>query len=150
MPAVTSSHNAALTVQSGSDEGDVIQLGIAAMNTNALRVSAVTVIGASGADPTLASEDAIGQVEYALQQVTTARAQIGAQIVRLSIDETNNDTAATDLTASQSDIEDLNVGPAVAEFTEQQIDIDVATSILMQVNNLPDAILRLFTAQPPP
>lgn len=136
-----------LTVQSGSDEGDVIQLGIPAVNTNTLRVSAVTVIGADGADPTLASEDAIGQVDYALQQVTTTRAQVGAQIVKLSIDETNDDTAATELTASQSNITDLNVGAATEEFTEQQIDIDVTTSLLTQVNNLPEAILKLF---PPP
>jgi len=148
--AITSSNNPALQVQSGADEGDVIQIAIPAVNTNTLRVSNVTVIGASGTDPTLASEDAIGQVDFALQQVTTTRAQIGAQIVRLGVDETNDDTAATELTASQSNITDLNVGPATAEFTEQQIDIDVATSVLTQVNNLPDAILRLFQPQPPP
>ncbi|MGC2128906.1 MAG: flagellin [Candidatus Aquilonibacter sp.] len=143
--AVTASPS--FTVQSGSDEGDVIQLGIPAVNTNTLRVSTVTVIGADGADPTLASEDAIGQVDYALQQVTTARAQVGAQIVKLSIDQTNDETAATELTASQSNITDLNVGAATEEFTEQQIDIDVTTSLLTQVNNLSEAILKLF---PPP
>ena len=125
----------------------MIQLGIPAVNTNTLRVSTVTVIGADGADPTLASEDAIGQVDYALQQVTTARAQVGAQIVKLSIDQTNDETAATELTASQSNITDLNVGAATEEFTEQQIDIDVTTSLLTQVNNLSEAILKLF---PPP
>jgi flagellin len=145
--AITATNNPAFTVQSGADEGDVIQIGIPAVNTNTLRVSSVTVIGASGTDPTLASEDAIGQCDYALGQVTTLRAQIGAEIVRLGVDETNDDTAATALTASQSDITDLNVGPATTDFTEQQIDIDVATSILTQVNNLSDDILRLF--QPP-
>ena len=133
-----------LTVQSGSDEGDVIQIGIRAVNTNTLRISALTVIGASGADPTLASEDAIGQLDYALGQVTTVRAQIGAQIVKLGIDQTNDDAAATQLTASQSNITDLNVGAATEQFTEQQIDIDVTTSILAQVNSLPDTILKLF------
>jgi flagellin len=145
--ATGSNTKPALQVQSGSDEGDIIQLGIPAVNTNTLRISTVTVLGANGADPTLASEDAIGQVDYALQQVTTTRAQVGAQIVRLSIDQTNDDTASVELTASQSNITDLNVGAATEAFTEQQIDIDVATSILTQVNNLPDAILKLF---PPP
>ena len=146
--AVTSTSNPALHVQSGADEGDVIQIGIPAVNTNTLRVSTITVIGASGTDPTLASEDAIGQCDYALGQVTTLRAQIGAEIVRLGVDETNDDTAATELTASQSNITDLNVGQATTDFTAQQIEIELATSILTQVNNLPDEILRLF--QPPP
>ena len=134
----------------GLRAGDVIKIGIPAVNTNTLRVSTVTVIGASGVDPTLASEDSVGQCDYALGQVTTVRAQIGAQIVRLGIDETNDDTSATELVASHSNITDLNVGSATTEFTEQQIDIDVATSILTQVNNLPDTVLRLFQLQPPP
>ena len=145
--AITSTSNPALQVQSGSDEGDLIQIGIPAVNTNTLRVSTVTVIGASGTDPTLAAQDTIGQLDYALQQVTTTRAQIGSEIVRLGIDQTNDNTAATELTASQSNITDLNVGAATTEFTEQQIDIDVATSLLTQVNNLPNEILKLF---PPP
>ncbi|MGB6986191.1 MAG: flagellin [Candidatus Aquilonibacter sp.] len=145
--AITSTNNPALQVQSGADEGDVIQIGIPAVNTNTLRISTATVIGASGADSALASEDTIGQMDYALQQVTTVRAQIGAEIVRLGVDQTNDDTTATELTASQSNITDLNVGSATTDFTEQQIDIDVATSLLQQVSNLPDEILKLF--QPP-
>jgi flagellin-like hook-associated protein FlgL len=147
--ATTTNIKPDLQVQSAADEGDVIQIAIPAVNTNTLRVSTVTVIGASGTDPTLASEDAIGQCDYALQQVTTVRAQIGAEIVRLGIDETNDDTAATELTASQSNITDLNVGSATTEFTEQQIDIDVATSMLAQVNSLQDDLLRLFQEPPP-
>ncbi|HTV91182.1 MAG TPA: flagellin [Verrucomicrobiae bacterium] len=145
--AITSTSNPALQVQSGADEGDLIQIAIPAVNTNTLRVSTVTVIGASGTDPTLAAEDSIGQLDYALQQVTTTRAQIGSEIVRLGIDQTNDNTAATELTASQSNITDLNVGTATTAFTAQQIEIDVATSLLAQVNNLPDEILKLF---PPP
>jgi flagellin len=148
--AITSTNNPALQVQSGADEGDLIQIAIPAVNTSALRISTATVIGASGTDSALASEDTIGQMDYALQQVTTVRAQIGAEIVRLGVDETNDDTAATAFTTSQSNITDLNVGAATTEFTEQQIDIDVATSLLTQVNNLPDAILRLLQPQPPP
>jgi flagellin len=148
--AITSTNNPALQVQSGADEGDVIQIAIPAVNTNTLRISTVTVIGASGTDPVIASEDTIGQIDYALQQVTTTRAQIGAQIVRLGIDEVNDDTAATELTAAKSNITDLNVGLATTDFTEQQIDIDVATSVLTQVNNLPNAILRLFRPPPAP
>ncbi len=144
--AITSTSNPALQVQSGADEGDLIQIGIPAVNTNTLRVSTVTVIGASGTDPTLAAEDSIGQVDYALQQVTTTRAQIGSEIVRLGIDQTNDNTAATELTASQSNITDLNVGTATTAFTAQQIEIDVATSLLAQVNKLPDDILKLFPA----
>jgi flagellin len=134
----------ALTVQSGADEGDVIQIGIPAVNTQALRISTVTVIGASVADPTIAAQDAVGQLDYALTQVNTIRSQVGAQIVKLGIDQTNDNTESTNLTASESNIADLDMGSAATAYTEQQVDINVATSVLEQVNALEEQVLKLF------
>ncbi|HTX57162.1 MAG TPA: flagellin, partial [Candidatus Acidoferrales bacterium] len=76
-------------------------------------------------------------------------AQLGASIVRLGIDQSNDDTAATELTASQSNITDLDVGSATTEFTAQQVEIEVTTSMLQQVNSLPDEVLKLFAQQNP-
>jgi flagellin len=132
----------AFQFQSGAQEGDVIQIGIGATNTNTLRVSNINLALSSNA--TLGAEDAIGQVDIALQTLTQQQSQLGATVVRLGIDQQNDDTAATNLEAAESNIADLNVGQATTEFTKLQLLVQVGTSVLAQSNSNADTILSLF------
>ena len=134
----------AFNFQSGADEGDVIQLGIAATNTNTLRISNINLAVSSSSNPSLAAEDAIGQVDIALQTLTTQQANLGAVVVRLGIDQQNDDTAAVNLQASASNIQDLNVGQATTEFTKLQLLVQVGTSVLAQSNANAQSVLTLF------
>lgn len=130
--------------QSGADEGDVIQLGIAATNTNTLRISNINLAVSSLQNPSLAAEDAIGQIDIALQTLNTQQADLGAVVVRLGIDQQNDDTAAVNLQASASNIADLNVGQATTEFTKLQLLVQVGTSVLAQSNANAQSVLTLF------
>jgi flagellin len=145
-PAQTNTDAPALNVHSGDAEGDIISLGIPAVNTATLRISNATVIGSigSGTDPTLAAEDTIGQTDYAINQVLGIRAQLGATIVRLAMESNNDQQASINLTASESNIADVNVGTETTAMTEQEVDVQVATSILAQANALPEQVLKLF------
>jgi flagellin len=134
----------AFNFQSGADEGDVIQLGIAATNTNTLRISNVNLAVSSSSNPSLAAEDAIGQVDIALQTLNTQQADLGAVVVRLGIDQQNDDTAAVNLQASASNIADLNVGQATTQFTKLQLLVQVGTSVLAQSNANAQSVLTLF------
>jgi flagellin len=134
----------AFNFQSGANEGDVIQLGIAATNTNTLRISNVNLAVSSTSNPSLAAEDAIGQLDIALQTLTTQQAELGAVVVRLGIDQQNDDTAAVNLQASESNIADLNVGQATTEFTKLQLLVQVGTSVLAQSNANAQSVLTLF------
>jgi flagellin len=134
----------AFNFQSGADEGDVIQLGIAATNTNTLRISNINLAVSSSSNPSLAAEDAIGQLDIALQTLTTQQAQLGAVVVRLGIDQSNDNTAAVNLQASESNIADLNVGQATTEFTKLQLLVQVGTSVLAQSNANAQSVLTLF------
>ncbi len=134
----------AFNFQSGANEGDVIQLGIAATNTNTLRISNINLAVSSISNPSLAAEDAIGQSDLALQTLTTQQADLGAVVVRLGIDQQNDDTAAVNLQASASNIEDLNVGQATTEFTKLQLLVQVGTSVLAQSNANAQSVLTLF------
>jgi flagellin len=134
----------AFNFQSGADEGDVIQLGIAATNTNTLRISNINLAVSSSSNPSLAAEDAIGQIDIALQTLTTQQANLGAVVVRLGIDQENDDTAAVNLQASESNIADLNVGQATTEFTKLQLLVQVGTSVLAQSNANAQSVLTLF------
>ncbi|HUN29935.1 MAG TPA: flagellin [Alphaproteobacteria bacterium] len=134
----------AFNFQSGADEGDVIQLGIAATNTNTLRISNINLAVSSSSNPSLAAEDAIGQLDIALQTLNTQQADLGAVVVRLGIDQQNDDTAAVNLQSSESNIADLNVGQATTQFTKLQLLVQVGTSVLAQSNANAQSVLTLF------
>ena len=142
--ALTNPNNPAFNFQSGADEGDVIQVGIEATNTQTLRISNINLAISSSNNPSLGAEDAIGQIDIALQNLLTQQAQLGAVVVRLNIDQDNDNTAATDLTAAESNIRDLNVGAATTEFTKLQVLVSVGTSVLAQSNANAQSVLTLF------
>src|SRR5579872_3381949 len=77
--AATNPNNPAFTIQDGAVEGAVLQMGIQATNTQTLRISNINVAGSIGSgNPSLAAEDAIGQVDYALNSLLGQRALLGA------------------------------------------------------------------------
>ncbi len=148
--AAASNPNApAFNFQSGAAEGATIQVGFIDTSTSSLRIANVNLIGPAGAAGTfpngsLASEDSIGQIDNALQSVLAQRAQLGATIVRLQEDQSNDNTASVNLTASESSIRDLDVGAETTEFTKLQILVQVGTSVLAQANQNAQSVVSLF------
>ncbi len=143
--AATSNPNApAFNFQSGADEGSTIQVGFAATNTQTLRISNVNLLLSSSSAPSLGAEDAIGQIDNALNNLLNERAQLGAVITRLNYDINNDNIASTNIQASESQIRDLNVGQASTNFTRLQILVQTGTSILAQANANAQSVLRLF------
>ena len=140
--AATSSPAGPLTIQSGADEGDTVQISLQATNAQTLRISNINV--ANTIAGVLASEDAIGQVDYALNTLLSQEAQLGSVIVRLNEDANNDNVASVNLQASESAIRDLNVGQATTEFTKLQVLVQVGTSVLAQSNANAQSVLGLF------
>jgi flagellin len=130
-----------LTIQSGANEGDTVQIGIQATNAQTLRISNINVAATAG---NIAAEDAMGQIDHALDTLLNQRAQLGAVIVRLNEDANNDNVAAVNLQASESAIRDLNVGQATTEFTKLQVLVQVGTSVLAQSNANAQSVLGLF------
>jgi len=142
--ALTNPNNPAFNFQSGADEGDVIQVGIQATNTRTLRISNINLAISAANSPSIGAEDAIGQVDIALQTLLQQQANLGAVVVRLNEDANNDSIAAVNLQASESSIRDLNVGAATTEFTKLQILVQVGTSVLAQSNSNAQSVLSLF------
>lgn len=142
--ALTNPNNPAFNFQSGANEGDVIQVGLQATNTQTLRISQVNLAISSANNPSLGAEDAIGQLDIALNNLLNQRAQLGAVIVRLNEDANNDNIAAVNLQASESTIRDLNVGQATTEFTRLQVLVQIGTSVLAQSNANEQSVLGLF------
>jgi len=143
--AALSNPNApAFNFQSGANEGDTIQVGFQASNTQTLRIANINLLLSSSSSPSLGAEDAIGQIDNALQSLLAQRAQLGAIQVRLNEDQDNDNTAAVNLQASESNIADLNVGQETTNFTRLQILVQVGTSVLSQSNANAQTVLGLF------
>ncbi len=135
----------AFSFHSGAEEGDIIQVGIQATNTATLRIANINLaLSAATASASLGAQDAIGQIDNALATLLTQQAQLGAVVVRLNVDQDNDNTAATNLQAAESNIRDLNVGQASTEFTKLQILVQVGTSVLAQSNLNAVSVLALF------
>ena len=141
----------AFSFQGGANEGATIDVGLVSVSTSALRVSNINVatvqlvLGTpSSAGAVLGAQDAIGQIDQAITQVNGARAALGAVISRLQNAANNNNIASVNLTASASDITDLNVGQATADYNKEQILIQIGTTVLAQSNTNAQTVLGLF------
>ena len=143
--AASNPTNPAFTIQDGAIEGAVISFGVQATNTQNLRLSNVNVAGSIGTgNGTIAAEDAIGQIDFALNQLLVQRALLGAVVNRLNEDLDNNNIASVNLTASASNITDLNVASETTEYTKLQVLVQVGTSVLAQSNVNAQSVLSLF------
>jgi flagellin len=141
----------AFSFQGGASEGATIDVGLVSVSTSSLRVSNVNVAttqlvngNPSAAGAVLGAEDAIGQIDQAITQVNGARAALGAVISRLQAAANNNNIASVNLTASASDITDLNVGQATADYNKTQILVQIGTTVLAQSNTNAQTVLGLF------
>jgi flagellin len=141
---LVSTAGAALSFQSGADEGATIQLAISATNSSSLRIANINLLVSTSSSASLGAEDAIGQIDNALSSLLSERANLGAVSVRLQEDSSNDAVAATNLQASESNIRDLNVSAETTKYTADQILISVGTSVLLQSNNNAQSVERLF------
>jgi flagellin len=141
----------AFQFQGGANEGATISVGLVSVSTSQLRVSNINVAtvqtvngNPSSAGAVLGAQDAIGQIDQAITQVYGARAALGAVISRLQNASNNNNIASVNLTASASDITDLNVGQATADYNKTQILVQIGTTVLAQSNTNAQTVLGLF------
>jgi flagellin len=130
--------NSALQFQVGANSNQTINLAIDSVSSQALGVGSVDVLTQSSA------EKAIVQFDRAIQNVSAARANMGAIINRLTNSVTNDEAAQENAMAANSRIEDVNVAAETVQFTRAQILLQAGTSILAQANQSPSGLLGLL------
>ena len=141
-----------LVINDGGAEGQTLGFSLPTVNTTALGISSISVLqpetvgyipgsgnipelqGTSSSNNTVASYSEL-LVKNALTTITTQEAQIGAQVVAMGIDNTDDNTAILNLTSSASNITDLNVGQATTDYTREQILTSVGTEVLSQIQS---------------
>ncbi len=149
--AVGASTGTQLTINDGGDEGQTLGISLPTVNTNALGLSdissslpqEISIVPGSGGVQQVGTAQSNNipasysqlLVKNALTTITTNEAQIGAQIVAMGDDESGDNTTATNLAASASNITDLNVGQATTNYTREQILTSVGTEVLSQIQS---------------
>jgi len=139
------SASAGLTLQVGinNTSNDRLQFKITKLATTTLGSTSLHVGSASLSTATNA-QTAIGVFDKAIQQLSSARASVGATQNRLNVTVSNLAISQQNLSAAQSRITDVDVASETASLTKSQILSQAGLAVLAQANKMPQSALSLL------
>ncbi|TCK62423.1 flagellin [Seleniivibrio woodruffii] len=125
-------------LQIGANEGQTINTSVAQADTNALGLADVLMVDQESA------QSAITKIDNALNNISSARATLGAQINRLEYTISGLDTTRENLTASESRIRDLDMAAEMSDFTKNQILSQAGVAMISQANAQAQLAMQLL------
>jgi len=134
-----------LTFQIGiqNTTNDRLAMSITKLDTSTLGSTSLHISAASLSTATNA-QLAIGTFDKAIQQLSQARAKVGATQNRMTVTVSNLAVAQENLTAANSRIRDVDVASESANLTKAQILSQAGLAVLSQANQIPQAALSLL------
>lgn len=117
----------AVTIQSDDAAQQIVITAITAASFNALT-----------------SASTLGQIETAINAVSTERAKLGAFQNRLEYTSNNLGTTVENLTAAESRIRDTDMAKEMVELSKNQILLQSSQAMLAQANQAPQGVLSLL------
>lgn len=157
-PGTVGGTSHALTVQEGAVEGATTSIQLSGVSAADLGLGNITVLPSGQAvdesnNPTFDSQSsylsaryAEAQADQALTQIGNERATVGAQLVALREDATNDDITQTSLTASESAIRDLDVAQETTRFTRLTLTDTIGKRLLRSADDVATMVYQLLTA----
>ena len=136
--SIQKSNGKALTIQTGANEGDNMQLNLGKMDAYSLGIANSRIANRMDASV------GITQVNSALNIVSTQRAALGAIQNRLEFKISNLDIGAENLQAAESRIRDVDMAKEMTSFMKNNILFQASTAMLAQANALPQGVLQLL------
>jgi flagellin len=122
-----------VTFQVGANDGQTISVRM---------VSLSSTVGTSYTS--LSSDDAISQIDSAINAVSTARATFGAVENRLDHALSVTQSYQENLSTAESQIRDVDVAQEMSTLTKNQILQQAGTAMLSQANQAPQSVLKLI------
>lgn len=137
--------SAGLTFQVGINNtaNDRISMSITKLTTSTLGSTSLHIASASLSTATNA-KNAIGAFDKAIQQLSQARAKVGATQNRMTVTIANLASTQEHLSAANSRIRDVDVASETANMTKSQILSQAGLAVLAQANQLPNSALSLL------
>jgi flagellin len=126
-------------VGSGTTAGvDSITIGIGSVSASALGVAGGDITTAANADT------AITAISGAIDNLNTARANIGSAQNRMQFASDNLASSIENQEAARSSLLDLDVASEMTNFTSKQILMQAGVSMLAQANQMPQSLLKIL------
>jgi flagellin len=126
---------ATITFQVGAQDGEVITVATISLGQSA--PPAAFQLSAGGLTD-------IGEIDAAIDSISSQRAQFGAVQNRLEHTLSNLAVYQENLTASESRIRDVDMASEMVNFTKLQILQQSGTAMLAQANQTPQSVLQLL------
>ena len=127
-----------LDMQTGANEGQQLNIRIPKISLDRLGIERSQV------NTEESSSNAIEEVKGAIQYVSDVRSRLGAYQNRLEHTINNLDVSNENMTASYSNIMDVDMAEEMTTYTSQQVIAQAATSMLAQANERPSQVLQLL------
>jgi flagellin len=124
-----------ITFQVGANDGDAI--AVSTISLGSAVASGVFSLSTTGTTD-------ISEIDDAINQVSAQRSTFGAVQNRLEHTANNLSVYQENLTASESQIRDVDMAAEMVKFTKDQILQQAGTSMLSQANQLPNSVLSLL------
>ena len=124
--------------------GNVVFAQAAGFNNTSAIAATGTAVGAIDISSVAGSNAALASVDAALATVSSSRASLGAVQNRFSSTISNLQTAAENLSASRSRIQDADFAQETANLSRAQVLQQAGTAMVAQANQLPQQVLTLL------
>jgi flagellin len=134
----SASTDVTVTIQSGADSADTVDLTIDGVDGTKLSASALDVTTVTKAGTT------IDNVDDALKSINATRASLGAGQSRLESVVNNLTNISTNLADARSRIEDTDYSAETAALAKAQILTQASTAMLSQANQSQQNVLQLL------
>ena len=129
---------ASMWFQIGANSGQRIQAHIGTMTLAGLGIADVSISTINKSD------QAIAQLDEALQKVGSQRADLGAYQNRMELIIDGVNIASQNMQAAESQIRDANMAEEMVNFAKEQILSQASVSMLAHANAKNQAVLRLL------
>ncbi len=152
----TNSTFAGMTVFSDYSGGSSLTFHVGSGSGQTLEIASDLQLNVAGTDGIFNGHDigaislstganaAIGVIDSAIDDVSTARSTLGATQNRLEHTVANLSVAVENLTASESRVRDTDMAEEMVSFTRHQIMVQAGTAMLAQANQVPSSVLSLL------
>ncbi|MBE5901183.1 MAG: flagellin [Lachnospiraceae bacterium] len=127
-----------LYLQVGANQYQTIDVDIPCTDCRSLRIDKVDVTTVFGTDKALMALD------DALSKVSSIRSNLGAAENRLEATVRSLESTDENMNTALSRIEDVDMAKEMSTYTQMNVLVQAATSVLAQANDLPEQTLQLI------
>ena len=132
---------ATVSFQVGANSGEQITADVSSITAGA---GMAKIVGTDGTSGKTLADLSIQDVDDAIKEVSTRRADLGAVQNRLDHRLNNLGAYQENLTASESRIRDVDMASEMVNFSKLQILQQAGTAMLAQANQAPQGVLSLL------